>query len=79
MKTFQGTLSATGRRFGIVISRFNSLVTTQLLNGAVDCLLRHGGTEDALTVVYVAGLMQSSAWAASSAALHPTSTISPAK
>ena len=58
MKTIQGTLSATGRTFGIVISRFNSLVTTQLLNGAVDCLLRHGGTEDALTVVYVPGAFE---------------------
>lgn len=58
MKTLQGTLSATGRTFGIVISRFNSLVTTQLLNGAVDCLLRHGGTENALTVVYVPGAFE---------------------
>lgn len=58
MKTIQGTLSATGRTFGIVISRFNSLVTTQLLNGAVDCLLRHGGTEDALTVIYVPGAFE---------------------
>lgn len=58
MKTLQGTLNATGRTFGIVISRFNSLVTTQLLNGAVDCLLRHGGTEDALTVVYVPGAFE---------------------
>jgi 6,7-dimethyl-8-ribityllumazine synthase len=58
MQILQGTLSATGRTFGIVISRFNSLVTTQLLNGAVDCLLRHGGTEDALTVVYVPGAFE---------------------
>jgi 6,7-dimethyl-8-ribityllumazine synthase len=58
VKTIQGTLSATGRTFGIVISRFNSLVTTQLLNGAVDCLLRHGGTEDALTVIYVPGAFE---------------------
>ena len=58
MKTVQGTLSATGRTFGIVVSRFNSLATSQLLNGAVDCLLRHGGTEDALTVVYVPGAFE---------------------
>ena len=58
MKTLQGSLNATGRTFGIVISRFNNLVTTQLLNGAVDCLLRHGGTEDALTVVYVPGAFE---------------------
>jgi 6,7-dimethyl-8-ribityllumazine synthase len=51
----EGQISAEGSRFGIVISRFNSLVTSQLLQGATDCLLRHGGSDDDLTVVYVPG------------------------
>jgi 6,7-dimethyl-8-ribityllumazine synthase len=51
----EGQISAEGSRFGIVISRFNSLVTSQLLQGATDCLLRHGGSDDAITVVYVPG------------------------
>lgn len=55
MHVVQGQLSAEGRSFGIVISRFNSLVTSQLLNGAVDCLTRHGGVESAITAVYVPG------------------------
>ncbi len=55
MHVIQGTLSAEGRTFGIVVSRFNSLVTSQLLNGAIDCLTRHGCTDAALTVAYVPG------------------------
>lgn len=55
MRTIQGHLTAEGSSFGIVVSRFNSLVTQQLLAGATDCLLRHGGKEDALTVVHVPG------------------------
>ncbi|MBP1647894.1 MAG: ribH [Bacteroidetes bacterium] len=55
VETIQGTLSATGRSFGIVVSRFNSLVTGRLLDGAMDCLLRHDADEKAITVVYCPG------------------------
>jgi 6,7-dimethyl-8-ribityllumazine synthase len=41
-KTFQGELTAKGKKFGIIVSRFNSFVSESLLNGAVDCLERHG-------------------------------------
>lgn len=55
MKELGGQLSAKGRTFGLVISRFNDFLTRQLLAGAVDCLQRHGASEDALTVVWVPG------------------------
>jgi 6,7-dimethyl-8-ribityllumazine synthase len=42
-------------RFAIVVSRFNSLVTQRLLDGALDALRRHGADENAITVVYVPG------------------------
>ncbi|HTY00352.1 MAG TPA: 6,7-dimethyl-8-ribityllumazine synthase [Bacteroidota bacterium] len=58
MRTVQGVLSAGGLRFGIVVSRFNALVTGRLLDGAVDCLLRHGASEDALTTVYCPGAFE---------------------
>jgi 6,7-dimethyl-8-ribityllumazine synthase len=58
MHVIQGKLSAKDRTFGIVISRFNSLVTSQLLGGALDCLVRHEGSEDAVTVVYVPGAFE---------------------
>jgi 6,7-dimethyl-8-ribityllumazine synthase len=55
MKSIEGALSAEGFSIGIVISRFNSLVTKQLLNGAVDCLVRHGADEQKITVAYCPG------------------------
>jgi 6,7-dimethyl-8-ribityllumazine synthase len=42
MNVYEGSLVATGLKVGIVVSRFNSLVTEQLLGGAVDTLRRHG-------------------------------------
>lgn len=51
----QGTLQAQGRTFALVLSRFNSLITERLREGAVDCLTRHGAAADALTVVRVPG------------------------
>lgn len=55
MRTIEGQLSASGYSFGIVISRFNGLVTRQLLDGALDCLHRHGAGENNVTVVYSPG------------------------
>jgi 6,7-dimethyl-8-ribityllumazine synthase len=55
VKEISGMLNAQGLKFGIVISRFNDLFTTQLLRGALDCLQRHGAREEALTVVWVPG------------------------
>ena len=46
MKTFEGTLSAAGFDFAIVISRFNDFVAHRLLSGALDALRRHGVDED---------------------------------
>jgi len=50
-----GQLDGSGRRFAIVVSRFNSLVTQQLLLGARDCLLRHGVEADHIDVYHVPG------------------------
>jgi len=44
-----------GTRFGIAVSRFNSLVTERLLEGAIDCLVRHGVDDANITVVRVPG------------------------
>lgn len=55
MEKFEGKLNATGRKFALVASRFNSLITRQLIAGAQDCLVRHGASEDALTLVWVPG------------------------
>jgi 6,7-dimethyl-8-ribityllumazine synthase len=42
MNVYEGSLVATGLKVAVVVSRFNSLVTEQLLTGAVDALRRHG-------------------------------------
>ncbi len=55
MKEIVGKLDAQGKKFGIVISRFNSFFTEQLLKGAEDCLVRHGANSDDVVVVRVPG------------------------
>lgn len=55
MKIFEGKLIATDLKFGIIVSRFNELVTSKLLDGAVDCLKRHGADEKNIDVFYCPG------------------------
>jgi 6,7-dimethyl-8-ribityllumazine synthase len=55
MKVIQGELSAELLKFGIVVSRFNDFVTSKLLEGAVDALVRHGAGEEDIEVVKVPG------------------------
>lgn len=50
-----GELIAKQLKFGIVISRFNDFLTKQLLSGAIDCLVRHGASEQDILVVWVPG------------------------
>ena len=50
-----GKLLAEGMKIGIVVSRFNEFLTSKLLSGAIDCIVRHGGLEKDVTVVWVPG------------------------
>ena len=54
----EGNLDATGFKFGLVISRFNSFICDRLLEGALDTLKRHGADEASLTVVKVPGAFE---------------------
>ena len=54
-KTIQGQLKADGKRFGILVSRFNEFITKRLLEGALDCIHRHGGKEKDVDIVWVPG------------------------
>ncbi|HEY3324723.1 MAG TPA: 6,7-dimethyl-8-ribityllumazine synthase [Planctomycetota bacterium] len=57
--TIEGQLAVRkGARFAIVVSRFNSLITERLVDGAVDCLARHGGDSNNVTVVRVPGAFE---------------------
>ncbi len=51
----EGELSASGYRFGIVVSRFNSFITERLLTAALDALERAGAASDAVDAVRVPG------------------------
>ncbi len=55
MKTIQGNLTAKGLSFAIVMGRFNELITSKLLEGAIDCLKRHDCGEENITLVKVPG------------------------
>jgi len=57
-KKFEGKLQAKGFKFGLIVSRFNNFLTDKLLDGAVDCLIRHGGTEDKISVAYCPGAFE---------------------
>ncbi|OPZ29003.1 MAG: 6,7-dimethyl-8-ribityllumazine synthase [Lentisphaerae bacterium ADurb.BinA184] len=52
---YEGKLTADGLRFGIVCSRFNEFFTSKLLEGAVDCIVRHGGSPDDIEIAWVPG------------------------
>jgi 6,7-dimethyl-8-ribityllumazine synthase len=58
MNVYEGSLVATGLRFALVVARFNSLVTEQLLTGAVDALRRHGADEGTIDVYRCAGTFE---------------------
>jgi len=58
MKIYEGKLLADGLKTAVVISRFNDLITKELLSGATDCWLRHDGKEDMLSIVWVPGAFE---------------------
>ena len=54
----EGKLNAQGKRFALVVSRFNDLITTRLLDGALDCLQRHGAVDEDIEVAWVPGAFE---------------------
>jgi len=57
-KTFEGKLDGSGLRVGIVVSRFNNLVTERLLDGACDRLRRSNVPEESTDVCWVPGAFE---------------------
>jgi 6,7-dimethyl-8-ribityllumazine synthase len=58
MKTVEGDLVVKGARFGLAVARFNSFVVESLLEGAVDTIKRHGGSESDIEIVRVPGAFE---------------------
>jgi len=54
-KIVEGKLNAQGKRFALVVSRFNDFITEKLLSGALDALIRCGAREEDLEIVKVPG------------------------
>ncbi len=54
-RVIEGQLSAAGLRFAIIVSRFNSFITERLLGGAMDAIVRSGGSADQVDLVKVPG------------------------
>ena len=52
---YEGSIQGEGRKFGIVVSRFNDFVSLRLLEGAMDCLRRHGASDKDISVAWVPG------------------------
>ena len=57
-RKLEGKLQAQGMRLALVVGRFNDLITGRLLDGALDALLRHGASEDDITVAWVPGAFE---------------------
>ncbi len=58
MKVVEGKLRAEGLRFAIVVSRFNHFITERLLEGALDCLRRHGARDEDIEIVRTPGCFE---------------------
>ncbi|MBL0702263.1 MAG: 6,7-dimethyl-8-ribityllumazine synthase [Desulfosarcina sp.] len=54
----EGKLQADGKKFGIVVSRFNNFISDRLLEGALDALIRSGAAEDDIDIVKVPGAFE---------------------
>ena len=58
VKRLEGKLNASGFKFGLVVSRFNNFITDKMIEGALDCLGRHGASMDDQAVAYVPGSLE---------------------
>ena len=57
-KHYEGILIGKGLKFAVVVARFNELITTKLLDGAKDALLRHGVDEGDIDIVWTPGCLE---------------------
>ena len=57
-KNYEGMLLGKGLKFAMVVSRFNEVITTRLLDGAKDAFLRHGVGEQDIDVAWTPGSLE---------------------
>ena len=58
MNILEGMLTGKDRKFAIVVSRFNDFITSKLVDGALDCLLRHEVKDEDITLIKVPGAFE---------------------
>lgn len=58
MATFEGHFNGENKKIGIVIARFNEFITSKLLSGAIDNLVRHGMKEENIDIYWVPGAFE---------------------
>ena len=58
MKTLEGKLTAKNMKIALVVARFNEFITSKLLSGCIDCLIRHEAADEDLTVAWVPGAFE---------------------
>ncbi len=58
MKIIEGYLDGKGKKFGIIVSRFNEFISKRLLEGAIDCLKRHNVDEGNIEIIWVPGAVE---------------------
>lgn len=56
--TFEGDLNASGAKFALVVSRFNSFIVDSLVDGAIDTIVRHGGSAADIEMIKVPGAIE---------------------
>ncbi len=55
IQEIKGQITPGKGNYAIVVSRFNEFITSKLLGGAIDCLQRHGASDEQIHVVWVPG------------------------
>lgn len=58
MKTYEGKFIAKDAKIGIVVARFNEFISSKLLSGAMDALIRHEVDSDNIEVAWVPGAFE---------------------
>ena len=58
MKTLEGNVVGSGIKIGIVAARFNEFIVSKLIGGAQDALIRHGVSDDDITLAWVPGAFE---------------------
>lgn len=58
IKTNEGKLIASGLKFGVIVGRFNEFISSKLLGGTIDGLIRHGAVEEDIEIAWVPGAFE---------------------